>query len=333
MEQPTISVIVPIYNVEEYLQACLDSILAQIYENLQIILVDDGSTDGCAAICDAYGAKDSRICVIHQRNGGVSAARNAGLAAAQGEWIGWVDADDRIDPDMFAYLLEGAMGEQADICICSRYEELRQRTAYFGPSERILLDRRAAMKALLEEWYMDSALYDKLWKRELFQDIRFPVGQTYEDLATVYRLFSKAARIVCLPEPKYHYRRRQNSITGDASLPNRMNHYLAARARYADMAESWPEHRELLEQRCVTAAIGIWSGYYHNPRVVRLQYISQLKEISQYAKPRIHLMLKQKSCGLAGRLILRLLPYHACWAFALAGAIGWLYQRKHGRML
>ena len=333
MEQPTISVIVPIYNVEEYLQACLDSILAQIYENLQIILVDDGSTDGCAAICDAYGAKDSRICVIHQRNGGVSAARNAGLAAAQGDWIGWIDADDWIDPDMFTYLLEGALEEQADICVCGRYEQLRYCTANFGHKDRMLLDQKGAMNALLQERDMDNALYDKLWKRELFQDILFPVGQTYEDLATVYRLFSKAARIVCLPEPKYHYRRRQNSITSDASLPNRMNHYLAARARYADMAESWPEHRELLEQRCVTAAIGIWSGYYHNPRVVRLQYISQLKEISQYAKPRIHLMLKQKSCGLAGRLILRLLPYHACWAFALAGAIGWLYQRKHGRML
>ena len=333
MEQPTISVIVPIYNVKAYLPTCLDSILAQPYENLQIILVDDGSTDGCAAICDAYGAKDSRICVIHQSNGGVAAARNAGLAAATGNWIGWVDADDWIEPDMFSYLLHNTLAQQADICICGRFEELRRRTDRFGWPEEALLDQTVAMQALLEDRHLDNALYDKLWKKDLFQDISFPVGQTYEDLAVVYRLFGKAERVLCLPQPKYHYRRRRDSITGDASLPNRMAHYLAARQRDDAMAEEWPNLRGLSEQRCITAAIGIWSGYYHNPRAVRAQYKPQLKEIAQYAKPRIRPMLNQANSGLAGRLILRLLPHDVWWAFALAWLIGWLYQCKHGRML
>ena len=333
MQQPKISIIVPIYKAETYLNACLDSILGQTYQNLQIILVDDGSPDGCGAICDAYKAKDDRICVIHQPNSGVSAARNAGLSAATGDWIGWVDADDWIDSDMIAYLLRNALDEQADICVCGRYEERPNRTAYFGWQRRALLEQKTALKALLDNQVLDDALYDKLWRRELFQDIQFPVGYTYEDLATVYRLFGKAARILCLPEPKYHYRHRGGSITGDTSLPNRMNHYRFAHQRYLDMVDAWPEFRLLLEERCITSAIGIWCGYYCNPQKIRRQYAQQLQKIAAYAKPRIRQALDCTSCGLAGRLVLRLLPYNTWWAFALAWLIGKLYQRKHGRTL
>ena len=333
MEQPKISIIVPVYKVESYLRQSLDSITAQTYHNLEIILVDDGSPDGCGAICDAYGAKDGRFRVIHQPNGGVAAARNAGLGAATGDWIGWVDADDWIDADMFQYLLHNALMEQADVCICGRYEELPGRTVHFGRTERALLDQQAALKALLENRDLDDALYDKLWKKELFQGIRFPAGRTYEDLATVYRLLGRAERILCLPEQKYHYRRRSGSIVGDAALPNRMNHYLAARQRYSDMVDVWPELQYLLEERCIGAAVGIWCGYCHNSPSVRRQYAPQLRQIAAYAKPRIRQALKRTSCGLAGRMVMRLLPYDTWWAFALASLIGRAYQRKHGRTL
>ena len=333
MHQPKISIIVPIYKVEKYLKQCLDSILNQTYQNMEIILVDDGSPDGCGMICDAYAAKDDRFRVIHQTNDGVAAARNAGLAAATGEWIGWVDADDWLEPDMFEYLLENALSANADICICGRFEELRRRTSHFGITEKKLMNQAEALYALLEERYMDSALYDKLWRRELFRDIRFPAGRTYEDLATLYRLFTKAEWIMCLPEPKYHYRRRNDGIVGDTSLPNRMDHYLAARQRYSDMTESYPELQSLLEGRCITAAIGIWCGYYHNPISVRREYAPQLCQIAQFSRPRIKKVLNEANCGLAGRLVIRLLPYDHRWAFALAGIIGRLYQRKHGRML
>lgn len=333
MEQPTISIIVPVYRVEAYLEACLDSILGQTHRNLQIILVDDGSPDGCGAICDAYGAKDARIHVIHQPNGGVAAARNAGLSAATGEWIGWVDADDWIAPDMFSYLLENALSEQADVCSCGRYEELAGSTGFYGTTEPALLDQKGAIRALLESRVLDDALYDKLWKRELFQGIRFPEGKTYEDLATVYRLFCQAERILCLPEPKYHYRRRPGSIMADTSLPNRMNHYDFARQRYADLVGRWPEFQALLQERCLTAAVGIWCGFYHNPKNLRRQYAAQIHDIARYAKPRVRQVLKHTSSGLAGRLVLRLLPYDQGWAFGLSYLVGWLYQRKHGRTL
>lgn len=331
--QPKISIIVPVYKVEAYLRQCLDSILGQTYQNLQIILVDDGSPDGCSAICDEYGAKDGRIQVIHQPNGGVAAARNAGLSTATGDWIGWVDADDWIDPDMFSCLLEHALSAGADVCICGRYEELPGSTGFFGMAKPSLLNQKEAVKALLEARELDDALYDKLWKRQLFQGIRFPTGKTYEDLATVYRLLGKAERVLCLPEPKYHYRRRSGSIMGDVSLPNRMNHYDFAQQRYADLVARWPEFQELLEERCLTAAIGIWSGCCHNPRSLRSQYAARLREIAEYARPRVRHALKCTSCGLAGRLVLRLLPYDKDWAFWLAYLIGRLYQRKHGRTL
>lgn len=331
--QPKISVIVPVYRAEAYLEACLDSILRQTYEQLQIILVDDGSPDRCGEICDAYAVKDPRIQVIHQPNGGVAKARNAGLDAATGDWIGWVDSDDWIDPDMLGFLLENALAEDADVCICGRHEELPGGTGFFGFSQRTLLDPKGTVRALLEAKVLDDALYDKLWKRRLFEGIRFPEGRTYEDLATVYRLLGKAERVLCLPEPKYHYRHRPGSIMADASLPNRMNHYHFARQRYEDLAEKWPEFQPLLEERCLTAAVGIWCGYYRNPRPVRCQYAAQLHQIAVYAKSRVQPALKRTGSGLAGRLVLRLLPYDKGWAFRLAAFIGGLYQRKHGRTL
>ena len=331
--QPTISIIVPVYRAEAYLRQCLDSIVEQTYRNLQIILVDDGSPDGCGKICDEYGAGDPRIQVIHQPNMGVSAARNAGLSAATGDWIGWVDSDDWIDPDMVSFLLENALAVQADVCICGRYEEIPGRTEFYGAAEPALLNKKEAMQALLEARVLDDALYDKLWKRQLFQYIRFPNGKTYEDLATVYRLLGKAERVLCLPEPKYHYRRRPGSIMGDVSLPNRINHYDFAQQRYRDLIERWPEFQPLLEERCLAAAIGIWSGCCHNPRSVRRQYAAKLQQIADYARPRVRQALKRTGSGLAGRLILRLLPYNQSWAFWLSYLIGRLYQRKHGRTL
>ena len=149
MSSPKISIIVPIYRVEPYLPRCLDSIVGQTYRHLEIILIDDGSPDGCGAICDDYAARDGRIRVIHQPNQGVSAARNAGLDAATGEWIGWVDGDDWIELDMYEYLLEGVLGAGADIAVCGRWEEYRGRRVFRGWEKEISLDTEQALRALL----------------------------------------------------------------------------------------------------------------------------------------------------------------------------------------
>ena len=119
IQSPTISIIVPVYKVEKYLQKCIDSILAQTFRDFELILVDDGSPDNCPALCDAAAQKDARIRVIHQKNGGLSAARNAGLDIARGEWIGFVDSDDAIEPEMYKTLYDIAVQENADVVVCN----------------------------------------------------------------------------------------------------------------------------------------------------------------------------------------------------------------------
>ena len=328
-----ISVIVPIYNVEPYLKTCLDSLLFQTHPQLQIILVDDGSTDRCGEICLEYAAKDPRITLISQENRGVSAARNAGLDAATGQWIGWVDPDDWIEENMFQHLLENALREEADISICGRFQEYPHRTVPFGPVEHTLLGREEALLALLEEKELDNALYDKLYRRELFDGICFPEGRTYEDLAVLYRVFEKAGRICLSPKPLYHYRQRPTGIVGNTGLRNRMNHYLAARQRLEDMAPRYAAFEGLLRGRCVTAALGLWAAYYRNPPSVRRAYRSQLEEVSHFCAPMCRDASGMPGVGLAGRFVTKLIPYPTCWAFALAGLIGWLYERKNGRTL
>lgn len=333
MSQPKISVIVPVYKVEPYLRKCLDSIVNQTYANLEIILVDDGSPDNCGAICDEYAARDDRIIVIHQANGGLSAARNAALDMATGDYIGFVDSDDWIELDMFEYLLTHALAEDADIAFCGHWDETPSGSLLQGWPRYERLDKETGLQALLEDCGLHNQVWDKLWKQDLFRDIRFPVGHNFEDLAIAYRLFEASDKVLCLPEPKYHYLQRSDSIIADTSLKNRMDCYIAAQRRCVDMADRWPQFRSLLEWQCITSLIGIWCGYIYNPKAIRLRFIPQLRDIAAFAKPRYKEALKYTNLGLAGRLVMRLVPHAAWWSFALAGLIGWLYKLKHGRIL
>lgn len=333
MKEPKISVIVPVYKVEPYLRKCLDSIVNQTYRNLEIILVDDGSPDNCGAICDEYAAGDGRIRVIHQENGGVSSARNAGLSAVTGEWVGWVDSDDWIEPDMYEYLLKNALAQNADIAVCSRAERYRAQTVFRAWECVTILEPEQALKALLENDMMQNYLWDKLWRRELFQNIRFPKGRTFEDIAVMDKLFLEAGRVVCLPGVKYHYVQRSDSIVADISLLNRWDHYTAARNRYDTMKDEWPQFRQLLEAQCVASAVGIWTSYYANPKEERRKYQEELKEVAAFGKAHYRDAFQYMNLGLAGRMVLHLIPYATWWAFGLAGLVGWGYKVKHGRAL
>jgi len=333
METPKISIIVPVYKVEPYLRKCLDSIVNQTYRNLEIILVDDGSPDNCPAICDEYAARDGRILVIHRQNGGLSAARNAALDVATGDYFGFVDSDDWVEPDMFEYLLTNLQRADADIAFCGRFEEFPNRSEPKGWPRSEVMEREAALRHLLEDKVLHNFVWDKLWKRELFDAVRFPVGKTFEDIAVVHRLFMAARRTVLLPEAKYHYLQRQGSILADASIANRINFFLAARQRYDEMAADWPQFRPLLEAQCLASAAHIWSGYYSSPKAMRAEYREQLRDIAAFARPRLRDALAHTGLGLAGRLVLRLTPYATWWAFAAAGFIGWLYKCKNGRVL
>ena len=318
--------------VEPYLRKCLDSLVGQSYRNLEIILVDDGSPDRCGEICGEYAGKDSRIQVIHKENGGVSSARNAGLRAASGDWIGWVDSDDWVERDMFEYLLGNAKQHQADIAVCSRVERYKEHHIFRGWEKTLVLDREEAMRLLLENDQMQNYLCDKLWKRELFRGIVFPEGKTFEDIAVMHRLFERASRVVCLPEWKYNYYQRAGSIVDDSSLQNRINHFMAARNRLEEMREDWPQYLDLLEAQCVASSIMVWCSYCANPKPERERAWAQIEEMSAFA--RAHRSAgKRTNLGLAGRLVARLVPYPSGWAFRAASLIGRLYKLRHGRTL
>ncbi len=212
-EKPKISLIVPIYRVEPYLRKCLDSIVGQTYQNLQIILVDDGSPDNCGAICDEYAAGDGRICVIHKENGGVSSARNAGLECASGKWICFVDADDWIEPDMCQYLQELTLRSNADIVQCGVFwEEAGRRAVMYAADREVLLEHGADSFHAHVRKYLSYWSCTKLYRRECLSGTRFdPAYVMGEDLLFVLQAFHRAGRIAFGTEPMYHYRQREGS--------------------------------------------------------------------------------------------------------------------------
>jgi len=333
MEDVKISIIVPIYNTEKFLSKCLDSIVGQTYQNLEIILVNDGSTDSCGDICDEYAACDNRIQVIHKLNGGVSSARNAGLAVATGEWLGWVDSDDWIEPDMYAYLLTHAKDSDADIAVCSRFERYYNRCVFRGWEREEVLNTTQAMELLLKNDIMQNYLCDKIWRHDLFNGVSFPEGHTFEDIAVMHRLFAAAERIVCLPRAMYNYFQRAGSIVDDQSLENRLNHYRAAKLRLEEMRSQWPQFLTLLEAQCVASSIMIWCSYYKNPKEERKKAYPQLVEIAKFAKQHCEDALQYMHLGITGRAVLHLTKYPTWWSFKLAGFFSWLYSLKHGRAL
>ncbi|WP_299092029.1 glycosyltransferase [uncultured Bacteroides sp.] len=213
---PLISIIIPVYNVNGYLEKCLHSVCEQTYKNLEIIVVDDGSTDGSGEICDLFAETDSRIKVIHQVNGGQSSARNKGLAIARGEYIGFVDSDDWIDSDMYEFLYRLLTTNNADVAACAHYIETETETEVrYSSGTFTSFSSDEAIRALIIDRRMRNYIWDKLFRRQAFSGIQFPENQIFEDMAVCYRVFHKVRRIVMQDCPKYHYLQREGSTTLD----------------------------------------------------------------------------------------------------------------------
>ena len=213
---PLISVIVPVYNVEPYIRKCVESILAQTHANLELILVDDGSPDNSGAICEEYAQKDPRVIVIHQENTGQAGARNRGIALAKGEYIGFVDSDDWIAPDMYQTMLESAERNNCDLVICGRYVvrgEKNWLASDFNMAQELVMDTQDAMKRFLTYRAIDSSSVDKLYKRELLQDVRFPLGYICEDVPFVYDALKKSRKVVHCAKPLYYNLLREGSTS------------------------------------------------------------------------------------------------------------------------
>lgn len=227
-----ISVIVPIYNVENYLKECIDSIIYQSYKNLEIILVDDGSTDNSGIICDDYAKIDSRIKVIHKKNGGISDTRNVGIDNSKGEYILFIDSDDYIDKDMCKILINKALKTDSDIVICNFYrviDEIKIKNTLSDIEENRCFNSYEFLKIFFErrkDYGGLSVPWNKLYKASLFKNIRYNVGYIFEDIDIIYKLYYKAKRIIVIDIPLYYYRYRLQSITASFSEKHIIGRYM-----------------------------------------------------------------------------------------------------------
>ena len=239
-----ISIIVPIYKVEQYLDKCIQSIINQTYKNLQIILVDDGSPDKCGKICDEYALKDNRIEVIHKINGGLSDARNVGIGRAKGKYIGFVDSDDYIEKDMYENMYNLLEERNADVCICNFYNVIENNNIIKNPNNGIQeYNKIDILKEILLDKQIQSYAWNKLYKSELFDNVKYPVGKKYEDIGTTFYILEKCNKVVVTDLPKYYYLNRIDSIVNNLSEQTVIDYVDLINERYDYIENKYSELR------------------------------------------------------------------------------------------
>ena len=231
MKENLVSIIIPVYNVEDYLKRCVDSIIGQIYKNIEIILIDDGSTDKSGNICDDYLKVDKRIKVIHKKNGGLSDARNFGLNISQGDYVCFVDSDDFVSELYVEKLLENSLRTGADVCACNFYyiDEFNKKWIKAEKQEKIYKSDEAIKDIFTVKQNTEVMVWNKIYKKELFDknDIKFPVGKIHEDNFTTYKLYDKANYVSLINDKLYYYYQRSDSIMGKAFNKKRFDILIA----------------------------------------------------------------------------------------------------------
>lgn len=255
--KPKVSVIVPIYKAEAYLADCLASLQAQTYPNLEIILVDDGSPDGCGRMCDAFGAQNENVVVVHQENCGVAAARNHGVSAASGEYIAFVDADDRFTVDYISYLVEILLAEQGDIAVssfrlCSPKGEMEQT---YPQKELKVLSTAEALEIMCYGHKFSVQPWGKLYSKAALLANPYPLGCVYEDLDTTYKIIGASERVVYGDKIIYHWVQHEGSITHSAVTQKQLYGVTAAKHQLDYVQQNYPSAVPAAQFRCATKIV------------------------------------------------------------------------------
>lgn len=237
---PLISVVVPVYKVEKFIHECVDSVIAQTYKNLEIILVDDGSPDSCPAICDEYAEKDGRIKVIHQQNGGLSAARNSGIKIARGSYVSFIDSDDCIQPIYIEQLYNMITECGTMISACRHSETMDGLDSELKTDYKIFTNEEAIANTLSPHGYLTTACC-KLYKKEIFDDIKFPEGILYEDYSVMPMIFDRAGKIAYADTRLYFYRTNNESITNSYFNESHMTYFDVAKGVNAYLEVNHPD--------------------------------------------------------------------------------------------
>lgn len=329
-QNPLVSVIVPVYGVEPYLRECVDSVLGQTYRNLEVLLIDDGSPDGCPALCDAYASQDERVRVLHRPNGGLSDARNAALDIACGDLIGFVDSDDVIAPTMFGCLVKAMAEHGAQISSCGYWEfNERGRIKERVVSEPLVLNAHDALCLLAHDHELQNYVWNKLFDARLWDGVRFPVGQKYEDVNTTYKLVRRAGCVAILPEALYGYRVREDGIVGSRSLSGELDCIRANWERWADLRDECPEVAEVLVDGVLKAGVNTWPLIWEHRRELANEQRVQLDEFSRFVAAHAGESGLAARLGITGRMTLKACEYAKPWSWCAAWLLDGAYRMKH----
>ncbi|MGO2891442.1 glycosyltransferase family 2 protein [Enterococcus devriesei] len=283
-----ISIIVPIYNVEKYLKRTIDSILSQSFEDFELVLVNDGSTDSSGEICDEYARRDERIKVVHKNNGGVSSARNTGLITASGRFIGFVDSDDYIAEDMYELLYNNLIKENADLSICGIYDVYEGKVLEEKGNQYLIKNREETVEMILESKIISVNPVNKLYKKDLFLGVSYPEGSITEDAAVMFFLLEKAKKIVIDTTQKYYYYHRENSITTKPFSRSDMKTIEVWQNNEKYIAEKYPQYLSVAHTRVC------WANLIVLDKLIMSEndYLSEQKKIVKFIRKNFSFIIK-----------------------------------------
>lgn len=314
-----ISVIVPVYNVEPYLRKCLDSVVYQTYRDLEILIIDDGSTDGSGRICDEY-RNDERVKVFHTENRGLSAARNLGLENAAGDWIGFVDSDDWIEPDMYEVLIKRALETGADVVECGYIIEYVTKQKKCSVTQKIIPSAESV--SALINGKIQTRVWNKIYRGKLFSGTRFPDSRCFEDIATTHKLVHNSIVTGCSGF-YYHYTQRDSSISQNHDSQNLIDYWLAYKQRYDETKDIVDdEAKQVLLKQCASAISRTWVWYLKSDRFPK--YIDEMSTFAKENYPAFGV----KGWPIYLRICVFLARYNNAISYATAYCLNQLYRHN-----
>lgn len=311
---PLISVIIPIYNVEQYINRCVESVLKQTYKNIEIILIDDGSTDESGKLCDGYCDIDNRCIVYHTKCGGVSTARNYGIIKSNGKYITFVDSDDYVDEDYVEYLYYLIQNTGLNMAVCQhRIKFINGNFLDYGKKGKEILSSKVCIERMLYHDVIDTSVWGKLYERYLFDKVLFPTGMLYEDIGTTYKLFLQCEYIAVGYESKYTYVRRRDSIVNKAFHYKKLDLLEMTDKMGENVIKHYPDLQDAVLRRRVYARISTL-----NQMLKEKETEKERKEILTFIKKEKKFILQNIKAPKRDKLALLLLGisyrlYRAIW--------------------
>lgn len=279
-----ISIIIPVYNVMNYLERCVNSVINQTYKELEIILVNDGSNDDSGKLCDKFAEKDNRIKVIHKKNGGLADARNTGMKIATGRYIAFLDSDDWVDLDYYEVLHDNMIETNSDISIIGFLwvkDSKFDKPAFYLEDQ--IFNSDEAIRELAKDELLTSHAWNKLFRKEVLENIEFPYGKTYEDIFIMHKIFSNAKKISIISDFKHYYYMHNNSITHTPTAKYLLDEFKAFKSRYDDLKEMYPDIKDTMAKSICNVIIKIYYTYPLSSSE-KNKYKEELDEIEEFIK-------------------------------------------------